>query len=446
MKNSMFVLASLFFLVSFTKAHAETAPPFEFHAYARSNFQVANGLAQGSDDLNTGWGAHNRLQEGQYFELNFDAKPLEHTFFVSTFSSGSTSYPYDNSIGSLNPTGGSWFNVRNLYLQYDNVGDGSGAFWFGARMFRGDGMYIFDTWPLDDHDMLGGGYVHKTDTCQAEFDIGTNKDSAFGVPGNSASRTGGNPTFSATTQRYIFIHKFEKKIADERKFKTNLEFQYLPKGKGTDIVTGSANNGAVFNIPSDYGVQAGVQANLWKGNTTVLNYGYGNVVGNWGSAYLNIMGKSVIGLTSVNGASITDVNAVSSKGAQAVTAALYGADDFSHWGLLYGWVPKFARTAGGNTGIVNSLGARPMYFLSQHIHVGAEVDWIVYPKRLKLDSSEVAYVEVTPILEYALAKTAYGVPKFFLAAANAFYATSVTKNSHSSRYAFDGIAGMELWF
>jgi hypothetical protein len=400
---------------------------------------VANGLAQGADDLNTGWGAHNRLQEGQYFELAFQAKPFPATTFVTTLSSGSTSYPYDNSIGS------SGFNVRNLYLIQDDLNDGKGSLWFGARMFRGDSIYLFDTWPLDDHDILGGGYVRRMNESQMEFIIGTNKDSAYGIPGNSRMTSSGNPTFSATTQRYLLIHKYEKNIKEGRKFKTNLEFQYLPKGTGTNIVSGSANNGANFAIPSDYGIQAGVQANLWNGNMTVINYGYGNVVGNWGSAFLNIVGRSVTP-ASLAGTSLTDVKATSAKKAQAISAGVYGTNEYDRWSLQYGLVPKFARTAAGQTGVVNTFGARPMYYISDRLHLGGEADWIVYPKRLKIDSSETAYVEITPILEYALVRNAYGAPKFFVAASNAFYADPVVKNGHSSTYAFVGTAGMELWF
>jgi LamB porin len=432
-------------LFAFAQSAAADPVPFEFHAYARSNFQVANGLKQGSDDLNTGWGAHNRLQEGQYFELNFQAMPIEHGSFVSTLSSGSTSYPYDNSIGSLNPTGGSWLNVRNLYLQYDHVGDADGQLWFGARMFRGEDIYLFDTWPLDDHDMIGGGYARKYGESRLEFDLGVNKDSAYGVPGNSVASGGTSPTFSADTQRYLLINKFETKVGEARKLKTNLEFQYLPKGRGT-VTTSTSNNGATFNIPSDYGVEAGAQVDLWAGSVGVLNYGYGNVVGNWGSSALNIVAKKVSGLVSTSGVALNEVNANAAKGAQAFTGALYGRSEFEDWGMMYALVPKYALSAGGRSGTAVSTGVRPMAYLGDHLHLGGEVDWVIFPKKLWLDNSEVAYVEVAPILEYALKRNAFGVPKFFVTPASAFYSRPVSRNGHDGRYALNTTAGMELWF
>ena len=35
--------------------------------------------------------------------------------------------------------------------------------WVGSRMYRGDDIYLFDYWPLDDHNIVGGGVFYRKD-------------------------------------------------------------------------------------------------------------------------------------------------------------------------------------------------------------------------------------------------------------------------------------------
>lgn len=63
--------------------------------------------------------------------------------------------------GDLFHYDGAWGDalaVRNLYaLAAEAVGDGEIAVWAGARMLRGDDVYLLDFWPLDDQNTWGGG-------------------------------------------------------------------------------------------------------------------------------------------------------------------------------------------------------------------------------------------------------------------------------------------------
>src|SRR5262249_32327400 len=47
--------------------------------------------------------------------------------------------------------------VRDLFAEADHAMLKGLAFWAGSRMVRGDDVYLVDTWPLDNLNMVGGG-------------------------------------------------------------------------------------------------------------------------------------------------------------------------------------------------------------------------------------------------------------------------------------------------
>jgi hypothetical protein len=55
--------------------------------------------------------------------------------------------------------------LRNFYAEAE-VNDRLSA-WAGSRMYRGDDIYLFDYWPLDDQNTLGGGASYRLGTDEA---------------------------------------------------------------------------------------------------------------------------------------------------------------------------------------------------------------------------------------------------------------------------------------
>ncbi len=53
--------------------------------------------------------------------------------------------------------------VRNLYLEERDLGLDGLSIWVGSRMLRGDDIYLFDLWPLDNLNTIGGGV--RYDVC-----------------------------------------------------------------------------------------------------------------------------------------------------------------------------------------------------------------------------------------------------------------------------------------
>lgn len=62
--------------------------------------------------------------------------------------------------------------IRNLYAEA-TLGDFSG--WVGSRMLRGDDLYLFDYWPLDDLNTVGAGAAVTTARLEVSGHVGVNR-------------------------------------------------------------------------------------------------------------------------------------------------------------------------------------------------------------------------------------------------------------------------------
>src|SRR2546430_6080746 len=47
--------------------------------------------------------------------------------------------------------------IRNAYAETQNLGLMGLRLWAGSRMYRGDDIYLFDYWPLDNLNTVGAG-------------------------------------------------------------------------------------------------------------------------------------------------------------------------------------------------------------------------------------------------------------------------------------------------
>ncbi len=63
--------------------------------------------------------------------------------------------------------------LRNLYAEASAVNGWKG--WAGSRMVRGDDVYLLDTWPLDNLNLVGGGGGWSNDTTNVRAAFGLNR-------------------------------------------------------------------------------------------------------------------------------------------------------------------------------------------------------------------------------------------------------------------------------
>jgi maltoporin len=139
---------------------------FVFGSYGRVS--VASDLA-GSTGRDADFVSHGaRIDEGTYAELELrreDQLGALTTRVVSTLAVAGPLFHFDGDFEDR-------FAVRNLYAEVDGALAPGLAVWAGSRMVRGDDVYLFDFWPLDDLNMVGGG---------ARLRIGEHGDAALSV-------------------------------------------------------------------------------------------------------------------------------------------------------------------------------------------------------------------------------------------------------------------------
>lgn len=133
-----------------TEAPSTHEGRFEFGSYGRvwAASDLRGGTGRGSNIVANG---PRIVDEGSYAELELrrEDKWSEHVKgrVVATLA---LFPPFFHFTGKAEQAIG----VRNLYAQgtYDKI-----TMWAGSRMYRGDDIYLFNWWPLDNQNTVGGG-------------------------------------------------------------------------------------------------------------------------------------------------------------------------------------------------------------------------------------------------------------------------------------------------
>ena len=100
-----------------------------------------------------------RIDEGTYAELELrreDDLRIMSSRVVATLALAGPLFHFDGAFEDR-------FAVRNLFLELSDVGAEGLHLWAGSRMVRGDDLYLFDFWPMDNLNLVGGGlrYAHE---------------------------------------------------------------------------------------------------------------------------------------------------------------------------------------------------------------------------------------------------------------------------------------------
>ena len=150
--------------------------------------------------------------------------------------------------------------IRNMYLEAQ-VNHQVTA-WVGSRMYRGDDIYLFDYWPLDDLNTVGGGVAYREGSLELAAHAGVNRlDNDFQFQQIEVA----NPEQGATTvvqlnrQRLVAsanaTYVTMNHGADPNlKFKLHGEFHALPSG------TRKRLDGTFEDLPYDTGYLVGAEA------------------------------------------------------------------------------------------------------------------------------------------------------------------------------------------
>lgn len=182
--------------------------------------------------------------------------------------------------------------LRNFFAEA-SWDDGS-RFWVGSRMYRGDDIYLFDYWPLDDQNTVGAGYIKRGGPVEVAAHGGVNRLlDRF----QFQERDVADPELGATTitqldrQRMIgsasatyFLQTGAQQTGgqpDERqvhaKIKLHGEVQGLPSGTRL-----RAGDETPEELPADWGTTLGVQLGVWHVESAATPYRrHANLFARW---------------------------------------------------------------------------------------------------------------------------------------------------------------------
>ena len=318
--------------------------------------------------------------------------------------------------------------IRNMYLDgkiHEYV-----SWWVGSRMYRGDDIYLFDYWPLDDQNMIGGGVMldakahildlgGKHEQLQLATAVGLNR---LNRPFQFQEVEVPNPTQGATTvvqlnrQRgvgsltgaYILIPD-EGDGGPGIKLKVHGEFHALPAGERKET------DGTKQALPSDNGVLVGAQVGIF-GFSTNKEY----------RRHLNLFARYAQGLAAFDElAPPTSFGPdLKTQRASELSFGLSGNWDHELGNMMVGALSRLFVDADGNDedpddGWEYAIAARPLFRVIPDWFVGADVSYQArFPRGLNpitLRASDPAVFQIAPMIAWSpMGPSAYDRPQLRL--------------------------------
>ncbi len=243
---------------------------FDFGAYGRVG--IGSDL-RGHEGFSTNIVSHgSRLEEAPYLEPDFyytrniggDPHKRWRVVLTPAFAGGDL-FHYSGSYTEH-------ITIRNAYAETENPGAEGLRLWVGSRMYRGDDIYLFDYWPLDNLNTVGGGASLAFHKFEIALQAGLNRlDDLYQYETLSTPPRGLGPAGSSTVldrPRFVASLKLTRYFGGVTGAKISLygEIHTLPAGTYTDPTTLREQA-----LPSDLGWVAGAQLGGWLRPYVFLN-------------------------------------------------------------------------------------------------------------------------------------------------------------------------------
>ncbi len=259
-----------------TPAHEPGSPPpataygFDFGSYGRVG--LGSDL-RGHEGFSTNVVSHgSRLEEAPYLELDFyyqraiggDPNKYWRVVLVPAIAGGDL-FHYSGTFESH-------IAIRNAYAETVNLGLHGLKLWVGSRMYRGDDIYLFDYWPLDNLNTVGAGASYQYRKTEIALQAGLNRlDDLYQYETLSVPPRGLGPAGSSTVldrPRFVSSLKLTQLFGGLRGAKISLygELHLLPSGTETDPTTMVQTQ-----LPGDVGWVVGAQLGGWLRPFTFIN-------------------------------------------------------------------------------------------------------------------------------------------------------------------------------
>ncbi|MBI5486800.1 MAG: carbohydrate porin [Deltaproteobacteria bacterium] len=258
--------------------------------------------------------------------------------------------------------------IRNLYVE--STWKDWLALWAGSRMYRGDDVYLFDWWPLDNLNTVGGGLSVAFDAYRIAAQVGMNRlddewqtqwfESPDPIHGTRSSLTLDRP-------RTLVSLKAERLSLPEGP--DDLGWKVALYGEGHFISSGTLihPDRTEEELPDDQGWVAGAQGGLWDDDGDFLNL--------W---VRTSGGLAAYGELSIPFGVDEDKRALDAREFALVAAGNLEVGEI--FGLLGGGYARWFRDADRNVYDLDdawevALAVRPHFYITEQFHVAAEISW-----------------------------------------------------------------------
>jgi maltoporin len=162
--------------------------------------------------------------------------------------------------------------IRNAYAETENLFARGLRLWVGSRMYRGDDIYLFDYWPMDNLNTVGGGASYQYKKFTAALHMGLNRlNDLYQYERLDVPPRGLGPPGKSTVldrPRFVASLKLTQQFGTFPGAKISLygEIHTLPEGELIDPMTRR-----VQALPSDLGWVGGLQLGGWLRPFVFLN-------------------------------------------------------------------------------------------------------------------------------------------------------------------------------
>jgi maltoporin len=384
------------------------------------------GRANAASDLDGGRGRPSqvvafgpRLTEGSYVELDLGWRALRDpdadVDAVVTFAFGDSLF---HETGKFDAD----VALRNAYVEARHI-EGTGAFvWAGSRMYRGDTIYLFDFWPLDEVNTVGAGAGWQGPDWDLALHAGmsrTEDDFQVQRVPVPAPTTFAEDVLFLDRQRTLVSARAEKRFGGkdlEPGFKVRLygEAHHLPSGRRA--LPGSFDE--TEPLPDDRGFLGGVELGTW-------NLGALRFMNVWLSAATGLAAygdfQQPFGLNSERRA----------VDAREYRVALDGDLETGDFALIYAaWARAFFDADGQDEDfddrVEGAVAVRPTLYLGRWFTPAVEASFQAMrpnglnPRTLNQDTATVTQLGFIPALTFGERRGAYERPQIRLIYAVSF--------------------------
>ena len=310
--------------------------------------------------------------------------------------------------------------LRNLFLDAQVTPEIT--LWAGSRMYRGDDIYLFDYWPLDNQNTVGAGAFYHHNPLELAVHAGTNRlldpfqyqtiQVANPVQGSTTVlQLNRQRMIASATAAYLILNPPEQL---SMKFKVHAQLHELPSGtRATNCDASGANCDGFQTLPADSGYLVGAEASFFGMAPTALGF----------RRHLNLFVRYAKGLAAFDELAppTTFGQDLKTTNASELSFAASGNWDAPFGNMMIGalsrrWMDASGQANNPYNGWEYALDARPLGRIAPDWFVGADVSYQArFPQGLNpitLRAEDPSVFQLAPMVVYSpMGPSAYDRPQ-----------------------------------